>query len=52
MKTRDETITDLLEVIEEMSETIEDMVVVENDFNLIQPIVETLREEITSLYES
>ncbi len=52
MKARDEIITDLLEVIEEMSETLEDVVAVEQDFHLVQPIVESLREEITSLYEA
>ncbi len=52
MKSRDETITSLLEVIEEISETLEDIAAVERDFDLVQPIVESLREEITSLYEA
>ncbi len=52
MKTRDDTITDLLEIIENMTVTVEDLVVEEQDFVLVQPILESLREEIVSLYES
>ncbi len=52
MKARDEAITDLLEIIDDMTETVEDLVVDEQDFVLVQPILESLREEITSLYES
>lgn len=52
MKARDETITDLLEIIDDMTVTVEDLVSEETDFILVQPILESLREEITSLYES
>jgi hypothetical protein len=51
MKTKDEMIEDLLEVIDNIAETIEDHAMVESDFSLIQPIVEQLREEIISLAE-
>ena len=52
MKTKDEMITDLLEVVDNIAETIEDHAIVESDFTMIQPIVEQLREELVSLSEA
>lgn len=49
MKTKDEMITDLLEVIDEIAETIEEHTLIESDFNTVQPIVEQLREELIAL---
>jgi len=51
MKTKDEMITDLLEVVENIAETVEDHALIESDFGLIQPIVDQLREELISLTE-
>jgi hypothetical protein len=51
MKTKDEIIIDLLEVIDEIAETIEDATLLESDFNIVQPIVEQLREELVALSE-
>lgn len=52
MKTKDEMITDLLEVIDNVAETVEDYMAVEPDFSLIDPIVEQLRDELVSLSEA
>ncbi len=52
MKTKDEMIEDLLEVVDNIAETVEDHVLVETDFTTIQPIIETLREELISLGEA
>ncbi len=52
MKTKDEMIAELLEVIDNIAETIEDYMSIEPDFSLIDPIVEQLREELVSLSEA
>ena len=52
MKTKDEMITELLEVIDKVALTVEDYMAVEPDFSLIDPIVEQLRDELVSLSES
>lgn len=49
MKTKDEMIEDLLEIVDNVAETIEDFILVESDFTMIQPIIDQLREEIVSL---
>jgi len=51
MKTKDEMITDLLEVVDNIAEAVEDHALIETDFSLIQPIVDQLREELISLTE-
>jgi len=51
MKTKDEMIEDLLEIIENIAETIEENIMIESDFVVIQPIIDQLREEILSLSE-
>ena len=52
MKTKDEIIEDLLEVVDSIAEAVEDHVLVESDFSTIQPIIDTLREELVSLTEA
>lgn len=52
MKTKDEMITELLEVIDNVAETVEDYMAIEPDFSLIDPIVEQLRDELVSLSEA
>ena len=52
MKTKDEMIEDLLEVVDNIAETVEDHILEESDFSMIQPIIETLREELVSLSEA
>ena len=52
MKTKDEMINDLLEVIDEIAETIEDHALEESDFTIVQPIIEQLREELIALSEA
>lgn len=52
MKTRDEIINDLLETIDTMVETVEDVSIDETDFATLVPFVEQLREEVVSLSEA
>jgi len=48
---KDQIITDLLETMDAMIETIEDNSVEETDLIVIQPLAESLREEIAAIAE-
>jgi len=48
---KDEIITNLLETMDAMIETIEDNSVKEADLIVIQPLAENLREEIAAIAE-
>jgi hypothetical protein len=52
MKSRDELINYLLEMIDDMALTIEDNSVIETDFETVLPYVEQLKEEVISLSET
>ena len=52
MKTKDEMIADLLEVVDDIAETIEDHATIESDFSMILPVIDQLREELVSLSEA
>ena len=52
MKSRDELINYLLEMIDDMTLTIEDNSIEEADFETVLPFMEQLKEEVISLSES
>lgn len=51
MKSKEEIIADLLEMIDGIEETLEDATAIDSDFLTIQHIIDHLREEIAELYD-